>query len=80
VVAGGLEQHEHVAAGPARDQKINRIGQVRDAPDRPDAAVKNIKMVLGDIDSDEARMYLHDACPCAARSAADGLDQLFRFG
>jgi hypothetical protein len=25
-------------------------------------------------------MYLHDAYPCAARSAANGLDQLFRLG
>lgn len=70
VMAGRLKQDKYAAAGPACDQNSNRLRQVVDAVDGADAAIKNVKVMFGDIDSDKARMYLHDAYPCAARSGA----------
>ena len=80
VGAGGLEQDEGAGCGEALGQRRRSAsGVLAMALGPAGCAIEDIEMVFGDVDSDEARGYDHGACPCGARSAANGLVQLFRW-
>src|SRR5690606_2736699 len=68
IVSGGLKHDEHVAAMPAIKQADNGFSPIGDAGCPLVAALKDVEMMLGNIDSDKARVYDHRAYPCAARS------------
>lgn len=58
-----LEQDQHRCAFPAFSQQADRLLRVGYALGTADAAVKNVEMTLGDIDSTKARVYLHGPLP-----------------
>ena len=68
IASGRLEQNEGFALAPGGElghQGGRGIGETLTASK---LGIEHVEMVLGNVDSDDARVYVHGAYPCAARS------------
>jgi hypothetical protein len=79
VMAGRLEDGEGAGAGAeALCQGVGGLRAIGEALRPPTLDVEDVEMGFGNVDSDDARVYGHIACPCDAGSAANSPEQLFR--
>lgn len=78
IAPGCLEHDKHSPAAPALGECCDRRRCIGDALMAPRRRIEDVEARFGNVDSNEDLRYSHGACPCDARSAVNGLVQLFR--